>query len=103
MIQLIHIMDGGKQDIILLQILIDDWMSAEEVIIYSSNIGMAQLAQKLNEIEYNTQFIEGNFYAGNKIYIEYDGGFIEISNDIKLATLHLAKALIEIAITNIGK
>lgn len=30
-----------------------DWLSAEDVIVYSSNIGMAQLAQKLSGYEFN--------------------------------------------------
>jgi len=38
-----------------------DWLSAENVIVYSSNIGIAQLAQKLSGVEFNQGLIDFGF------------------------------------------
>ena len=49
-----------------------DWLSAENVIVYSSNIGMAQLAQKLSGVDFYQGLIDYGFATKSGIDIPYE-------------------------------
>lgn len=49
-----------------------DWLSAEDVIVHSSNIGIAQLAQKLNNIEFHEGLKDFGFSRKSGIDIPYE-------------------------------
>lgn len=69
-----------------------DWLSAENVIVYSSNIGIAQLAQKLNGAEFNDGFKRFGFSTPSTPDLIYEkpGSIPDIrrlNNEIYKATL----------------
>ena len=49
-----------------------DWLSAENVIVYSSNIGIAQLAQRLSHIEYYNGLQKFGFGAPTGVDLPYE-------------------------------
>jgi cell division protein FtsI (penicillin-binding protein 3) len=49
-----------------------DWLSAENVIVHSSNIGIAQLAQKLGPVEYYQGLIEYGFAQKSGLDLPYE-------------------------------
>lgn len=49
-----------------------DWLSAENVIVHSSNIGIAQLAQKLNAIDYYRGLLDFGFTRRSGIDLPYE-------------------------------
>ena len=49
-----------------------DWMGAEDVIVYSSNIGIAQLAQKLSGVEYYDGFIKFGLTVNSGVDLPYE-------------------------------
>lgn len=64
-----------------------DWLSAENVIVHSSNIGIAQLAQKLNAIEYSDGFQRFGFTHKTEIDLPYEKrGSIPTLNQLKSET-----------------
>ena len=58
-----------------------DWLSAENVIVHSSNIGIAQLAQKLDAVDYYQGLIDMGFtqYSGIDLPYEKRGNMPSIS------------------------
>lgn len=68
-----------------------DWLSAENVIVHSSNVGIAQLAQKLSGVEFNEglkRFGLGSASTPDLVYekIGYVPSSIRLKNDIYKAT-----------------
>jgi cell division protein FtsI (penicillin-binding protein 3) len=58
-----------------------DWLSAENVIIYSSNIGIAQLAQKLDTLSYSKGLKDFGFTQKSQIDLSQENaGYIESLN-----------------------
>ncbi|NWF66676.1 MAG: penicillin-binding protein 2 [Campylobacterales bacterium] len=51
-----------------------DWMSAEDVIIHSSNIGMAQISQRLHEADYYQKLLDFGFSKPTGIDVAYEKG-----------------------------
>ncbi|MEA3373025.1 MAG: penicillin-binding protein 2, partial [Campylobacterota bacterium] len=49
-----------------------DWLSAENVIVHSSNIGIAQLAQKLDAVDYHQGLIDVGFTQLSEIDLPYE-------------------------------
>ncbi len=49
-----------------------DWLSAENVIVHSSNIGIAQLAQKLDAVDYYQGLIDAGFTQSSGIDLPYE-------------------------------
>ncbi len=50
----------------------EEWMSAENVIVYSSNIGIAQLAQRLDAVEFTEGFRDFGFLQKSGIDLPYE-------------------------------
>ncbi|WP_456403581.1 peptidoglycan D,D-transpeptidase FtsI family protein [Hydrogenimonas sp.] len=50
----------------------EEWMSAENVIVYSSNIGIAQLAQRLDAVDFTEGFREFGFMQKTGIDLPYE-------------------------------
>ncbi len=50
----------------------EEWMSAENVIVYSSNIGIAQLAQRLDAVDFTEGFREFGFLQKTGIDLPYE-------------------------------
>jgi len=50
----------------------EEWMSAENVIVYSSNIGIAQLAQRLDAVDFTEGFREFGFTQKTGIDLPYE-------------------------------
>ncbi len=50
----------------------EEWMSAENVIVYSSNIGIAQLAQRLDAVEFTEGFRDFGFVKKTGIDLPYE-------------------------------
>ncbi len=48
------------------------WLSAEDVIVYSSNVGISQLAQKLNCVDYHNGLIKFGFTKKSNIDLPYE-------------------------------
>ncbi len=48
------------------------WLSAEDVIVYSSNVGISQLAQKLNCVDYHDGLIKFGFTKKSDIDLPYE-------------------------------
>jgi len=68
-----------------------DWLSAENVIVHSSNIGMAQLVQKLNGLDFHEGLLKFGFTKKSGIDLPYEqSGSIrsirELNNEIYKAT-----------------
>lgn len=68
-----------------------DWLSAENVIVYSSNIGMAQLAQKLSGYEFHTGLLKFGLSKKSTYDLSYErvGSLpnqLQLNNEIYKAT-----------------
>ena len=50
----------------------EEWMSAENVIVYSSNIGIAQLAQRLDAVDFTEGFRDFGFLQKSGIDLPYE-------------------------------
>jgi len=61
-----------------------DWLSAENVIVHSSNIGIAQLAQKLDAVEYSQGLLQFGFSKKSGVDLSFEnGGSIPAVNQLR--------------------
>lgn len=61
-----------------------DWLSAENVIVHSSNVGIAQLAQKLPALEYYQGLIDFGFGQKSGLHLPYEKrGKVPAINQLK--------------------
>jgi len=61
-----------------------DWLSAENVIVHSSNIGIAQLAQKLDAVEYSQGLLQFGFSKKSDIDLSFENaGSIPAINQLQ--------------------
>ncbi len=61
-----------------------DWLSAENVIVHSSNVGIAQLAQKLPALEYYQGLIDFGFGQKSGLHLPYEKrGSVPAINQLK--------------------
>ena len=70
----------------------EEWMSAENVIVYSSNIGIAQLAQRLDGIDFTEGFKKFGFTQKTGIDLPYEHvgimpNTLQMENEIYKATV----------------
>jgi cell division protein FtsI (penicillin-binding protein 3) len=70
----------------------EEWMSAENVIVYSSNIGIAQLAQRLGAIDFTEGFKKFGFTQKTGIDLPYEHvgimpNTLQMENEIYKATI----------------
>lgn len=68
-----------------------DWLSAEDIIVYSSNVGIAQLAQKLTGAEFNQGLLNFGFSSASTPDLVYEKvgsvpHVLQLNNEIYKAT-----------------